>query len=127
MEQTYWLGRKRASATNARHARSAEARLAHLDLAGRYSVKAAACGPPQPALRLALPQSEPADAAYYGRLEAGAVWLASQTDVDGERREHLGMAARYARLRLDAEPSKGGWDIMRLSPLGCAGAAGDGS
>lgn len=43
MEQTYWLGRKRASAANARSAASAQARLAHLELAGRYSVKAAAC------------------------------------------------------------------------------------
>lgn len=42
MEQTYWLGRKRASAANARNAAGAEARLPHLDLAGRYSVKAAA-------------------------------------------------------------------------------------
>lgn len=44
MEQTYWLGRKGVSAANARQARSAEARLVHLDLAGRYSVKAAAAG-----------------------------------------------------------------------------------
>jgi hypothetical protein len=57
MEQTYWLGRKRASAANARRATSAEARLAHLDLAGRYSVKAALCAPAaEPArLRLELP------------------------------------------------------------------------
>ena len=41
MEQTYWLGRKRAAAANARTAASAEARLVHLDLAGRYSIKAA--------------------------------------------------------------------------------------
>ena len=111
MEQTYWLGRKRASAANARSARSAEARLAHLDLAGRYSIKAAACAPdaaPQPALQLAPAQNQQADADHYGRLEAGALWLSSQTDVAEERRDHLGMAARYARLRLDAEPSKGG-------------------
>lgn len=43
MEKTYWLGRKRASAANARSAASSQARLAHLELAGRYSVKAAAC------------------------------------------------------------------------------------
>jgi hypothetical protein len=42
MEQAYWLSRKRASAANAKRALSAEARLAHLDLAGRYSIKAAA-------------------------------------------------------------------------------------
>lgn len=46
MEQSYWLGRKRASVANARSATGAEARLVHLDLAGRYSVKAAASAPP---------------------------------------------------------------------------------
>ena len=104
MEQTYWLGRKRASAANARGAKSAEARLAHLDLAGRYSIKAAACAPPdQPALQIAHPQGEPADAAYYGRLEAGARWLASQAGADSERNDHIGMASRYARLRVAAD------------------------
>ncbi|HYD38602.1 MAG TPA: hypothetical protein VEA60_13380 [Allosphingosinicella sp.] len=63
MEQTYWLGRKRASAANARAATSAEARLAHLDLAGRYAVLAAlsAAPPPEPArLGLELPRKAPA-------------------------------------------------------------------
>jgi len=41
MEQKYWLDRKRASVVNAEQATSSEARLIHLDLAGRYSVKAA--------------------------------------------------------------------------------------
>jgi hypothetical protein len=41
MEKTYWLGRKRASLKLAQNAAGAEARLAHYDLAGRYSVKAA--------------------------------------------------------------------------------------
>jgi hypothetical protein len=61
MEQTYWLGRKRASAANAKRAVSAEARLAHLDLAGRYSVKAALCAAPaaEPArLQLELPRGD---------------------------------------------------------------------
>jgi hypothetical protein len=40
MEQTYWLGRKRASLKMARVATSSEARLVHYDLAGRYSLKA---------------------------------------------------------------------------------------
>jgi len=40
MEKSYWLGRKRASLKLARDAASSEARLAHYDLAGRYSVKA---------------------------------------------------------------------------------------
>jgi len=41
MENAYWLGRKRASLKLAQNAASSEARLAHYDLAGRYSVKAA--------------------------------------------------------------------------------------
>ena len=40
MEKAYWLGRKRASLKLAQNAASSEARLAHYDLAGRYSVKA---------------------------------------------------------------------------------------
>jgi len=41
MEQSYWLGRKRDAAANARRTSSSRARLIHLDLAGRYSVMAA--------------------------------------------------------------------------------------
>ena len=41
MEQTYWLGRMRASKLMARNASNAEARLIHYELAGRYSVMAA--------------------------------------------------------------------------------------
>lgn len=40
MEHKYWLGRKQASVANAKRATTSEARLIHLDLAGRYSVKA---------------------------------------------------------------------------------------
>lgn len=42
MEKKYWIGRKRAAMAMARAATSAEARLIHYDLAGRYSVNAAA-------------------------------------------------------------------------------------
>jgi hypothetical protein len=45
MEKTYWIGRKRAAGTMARAAVSAEARLIHYELAGRYSIKAAQCAP----------------------------------------------------------------------------------
>jgi hypothetical protein len=45
MEKKYWIGRKRASVAMARQATSAEARLIHYDLAGRYSIRAAQCGP----------------------------------------------------------------------------------
>jgi len=41
MDQAYWLRRTRASVVKANDATSAEARLIHFDLAGRYSVKAA--------------------------------------------------------------------------------------
>jgi len=41
MEKRYWLSRKEASLKAAQNAASSEARLAHYDLAGRYSVKAA--------------------------------------------------------------------------------------
>jgi hypothetical protein len=66
MEQAYWLGRKRASAANARCAASAEARLVHLDLAGRYSILAAlsaAPAPEPPRLGLELPRTAPGDGA----------------------------------------------------------------
>jgi hypothetical protein len=45
MDKNYWLGRKRAAGVMARKATSAEARLIHFELAGRYSVRAANCGP----------------------------------------------------------------------------------
>lgn len=41
MEKAYWLGRKRASLKMAKNASGSEARLAHYELAGRYSVQAA--------------------------------------------------------------------------------------
>lgn len=41
MEQDYWLRRSSVAAMMAREATSAEARLIHYDLAGRYSVRAA--------------------------------------------------------------------------------------
>lgn len=41
MDTAYWLRRKGASLEAAQKAAGPEARLAHYDLAGRYSVKAA--------------------------------------------------------------------------------------
>jgi hypothetical protein len=43
MEKKYWIGRKHASMRMAHGAASAEARLVHYELAGRYSIKAAQC------------------------------------------------------------------------------------
>jgi hypothetical protein len=44
LDQEYWLRRTRESLAKAWKAESAEARLIHFDLAGRYSVRAADCG-----------------------------------------------------------------------------------
>lgn len=41
MENRYWIGRERSAMGMARGAATAEARLIHYDLAGRYSVMAA--------------------------------------------------------------------------------------
>ena len=41
MEQTYWIGRQRNALAMARDAATSEARLAHYELAGRYSILAA--------------------------------------------------------------------------------------
>jgi hypothetical protein len=38
----------------------------------------------------------------YAQLEQGARYLASLTRDEAERREHLGWANRYSRLKLDA-------------------------
>jgi hypothetical protein len=55
MEQRYWLARKRASVQMARDAISSEARLAHYELAGRYSLKAVAAGSVEKDLADVLP------------------------------------------------------------------------
>ena len=54
MEKKYWLGRRRSAVAMARLATTAEARLIHYDLAGRYSIKAAQCLP------FMLPKTGPA-------------------------------------------------------------------
>lgn len=41
MDRTYWIGRERAALAMARAAATAEARLIHYELAGRYSIRAA--------------------------------------------------------------------------------------
>ena len=40
MEEAYWADRKRAEMSMARNASTAEARLIHYEMAGRYSLKA---------------------------------------------------------------------------------------
>jgi hypothetical protein len=56
MDKTYWIGRQAAAAAMAKGASSAEIRLIHYELAGRYGVMAASCPPfmvppPGPAVR----------------------------------------------------------------------------
>lgn len=55
MDKAYWLERKRASLKMAREAVSAQARLVHYDLAGRYSVNAASAAVLTVALADSLP------------------------------------------------------------------------
>ena len=57
MEKAYWLSRKRASLKLAQDAVSSEARLAHYDLAGRYSVKALSAETQAADFANALPRS----------------------------------------------------------------------
>jgi len=75
MAKRYWIGRQRAALTMARAASSAEARLIHYDLAGRYSVKAASSPP------FMLPRKSPATEG-----EAEALRLPSPRRPDGECR-----------------------------------------
>ncbi|HEY0627086.1 MAG TPA: hypothetical protein VGD10_10175 [Allosphingosinicella sp.] len=56
MDKTFWLKRQQESADMARNATSAAARLVHLELAGRYSIEAAAADD-RPALHLEPPTS----------------------------------------------------------------------
>jgi len=43
----------------------------------------------------------------YAQLEQGARYLASLTHNEAERREHLGWANRYRRLKIDASEGFG--------------------
>ena len=109
MEREYWLARKRYHAASAQAAATSDVRLIHLDLAGRYSVKAAAgaAGRVQGVLRsVPMLQAETRAADLtYDQLEIGARWLASRAGDLAERQVHLGMANRYARLRLETIPT----------------------
>ena len=48
MEKTYWLRRQHAAVAMARAATTAESRLIHYDLAGRYSLRAVRAVRPGP-------------------------------------------------------------------------------
>jgi hypothetical protein len=106
---------RRREAARGQSARHARRRFVLLDLAARYADLVAAAdevlaaagrtGEGAPAMRAGA--APDADAAYYERLETGARWLASRTSSPEERDEHLGMANRYARLRLEAAGEQG--------------------
>jgi hypothetical protein len=70
MEKGYWLSRKRASLKAARNAASAEARLIHYDLAGRYSLNALSAAKCATDLADALPPAIYATAA----CDSGRAW-----------------------------------------------------
>jgi hypothetical protein len=65
MEKAYWLGRKRTSLKSAQNAVSAQARLIHYDLAGRYSLKALSAETQASDLAATLPS-----AIYVGAVRA---------------------------------------------------------
>lgn len=108
MEQTYWLRRARTAAGMAENAVSAEARLAHLDLSGRYSLKAAEAAsarPPGHAPLASVPKAALApqsDSTHYAQLESGARYLAAKASKV-EAGIHLRAANRYYGLRKEAE------------------------
>ncbi|WP_431869661.1 hypothetical protein [Allosphingosinicella sp.] len=71
MEHDYWLRRMSVASMMARKATTAEARLIHYDLAGRYSVRAAgiyAGGPPWPGQvnRAAVERAQGSGATRHG-------------------------------------------------------------
>ena len=68
MDKAHWLRRKRASLKAAQVADHSLARLAHYDLAGRYSLKALSAGSPAADLNSALPPAiRPAGASETSR------------------------------------------------------------
>ena len=80
MKKRYWIGRKRAAMAMARAATSAEARLIHYDMAGRYSIKAAQCAP------FMLVRTGPAHRGRAGRAAARLAAAAAPRPV-GEGRQ----------------------------------------
>ena len=71
MEKEYWLRRKRASLTMARNATCSEARLAHYDLAGRYSLRAVSAETAIIDLANALP---PPISVHHSRVPRQHLW-----------------------------------------------------
>jgi hypothetical protein len=93
LEKKYWIGRKRASMGMARGAASAEARLIHYELAGRYSIQAAQCvaagKPAADSERAMLHLPSPAWLAPVPAASRSEEGLEARTDPDMDR-EHGG-------------------------------------
>lgn len=115
METKYWLSRQRAAIAMARAATSSRARLAHFELAGRYSLKAADALPASGlARRMAVSKiiassrdqealaAANSDAFYYECLEQGAGYLAALATSPEQRAEHLRAGMLYARRAAEA-------------------------
>jgi hypothetical protein len=81
MDRTYWIARMRAAMRMARQAATAESRLIHFDMAGRYSIKAANVPPfmlprkgpattgERTALRLPNPNDRSQGSSFGGKLD----------------------------------------------------------
>ena len=113
MERAYWLSRQQASFMLARAATSADARLIHYDLAGRYSVKAAwsTCERTIEVVASVVRLDEPAvrpgpfdlaDETYHRQLSEGARYSASEATSALQFAEHKRTAAKYMRLAREA-------------------------
>jgi hypothetical protein len=89
MEQAYFLMRKRAELKAAKSASSTEARLAHCDMAGRYSLKASDAAKCKPLRNDALPR-----ASYFGRRR-----LSVSHRAEAKRCRHLAVSVTQRRAR----------------------------
>ena len=89
MEQTYFLMRKRTALKAAKSAGSALARLAHYDMAGRYSLRALEAGKRKPMRKDALPR-----ASYFGRRRLSVTHRA-----EAKRCRHLAASIKQRPAR----------------------------
>jgi hypothetical protein len=53
-------------------------------------------------MAMTVPERCDDDAEHFAQLETGARWLAGRASDEAERHEHLAMAGKYARLRIEA-------------------------
>jgi hypothetical protein len=98
MERSYWTRRTREASREAYRTTSAEARLIHFELAGRYSLMAAAAAP-------ANDVADDCETLSYAQLEEGARYLAAKAHDEVERARHLAQARLY-KARAEHGPAK---------------------